>query len=161
MQRNGYPNAQSFQVLVDGKVVATFSPPVGQLTTLDLGAAQAPLRRLAVAGPGAPGESWEDMIALANATKTDMWINIPGPATNDYITQLATLIKNGDTVNGVTYAGLKPNLKVDLEVSNEVWGGIYNNFLYNVTRGAAQPRRGRHVAHERRDDRLLTIAQRY
>ena len=54
------------------------------------------------------GMSWEYMIALANATNTDMWINIPGPATDAYATSLAQLIKNGDTVNGVAYAGPEP-----------------------------------------------------
>ena len=82
-------------------------------------------------GPGANGQAWEYMVALANATNTDLWINIPGPASDDYVTQLAKLIKNGDTINGVTYAGLNPNLKVDLEFSNEVWGGIYSPTLYN------------------------------
>ena len=82
-------------------------------------------------GPGANGQAWEYMVALANATNTDLWINIPGPASDDYVKRLANLIKNGDTINGVTYAGLNPNLKVDLEFSNEVWGGIYSPTLYN------------------------------
>ena len=64
------------------------------------------------------------MIALANASNTDLWINIPGPATDAYVAQLANLIKNGDVVNGVAYAGLNPNLKVYVEYSNEVWGGL-------------------------------------
>ena len=81
---------------------------------------------------GTGGQSWEDMIALANASNTDMWINIPGPATDDYVTQLANLIKNGDTVGGVTYAGLKPNLKVYVEYSNEVWGGISTPTQYEL-----------------------------
>ena len=80
---------------------------------------------------GTVGESWEYMIALANATNEDMWINIPGPATDDYVTQLAKLIQNGDTVGGVHYAGLNPNLKVYLEYSNEVWGGIQNTTTEN------------------------------
>ena len=44
---------------------------------------------------------------------------------------LAGLIKYGDTVNGVIYAGLKPGLKVYLEYSNEVWGGTGNTTTYN------------------------------
>jgi len=79
-----------------------------------------------------PGQAWENIIALANATGTDMWINIPGPATDDYVTQLARLIQNGDTVDGARYAGLAPNLKVYVEYSNEVWGGIYNPYAYNT-----------------------------
>jgi hypothetical protein len=84
------------------------------------------------------GESWEYMIALANATNTDMWITVPGTATDDYVTQLANLIKNGDTVNGVTYAGLNPNLKVYVEYSNEVWGGIYNTYASNFAAAQAE-----------------------
>ena len=71
------------------------------------------------------------MIALANETNTDMWINIPGPATDDYVTALANLIKNGDTVAGVAYPGLNPRLKVYVEYSNEVWGGSPNPTSYN------------------------------
>ncbi|MDB5349022.1 MAG: hypothetical protein JWN86_269 [Planctomycetota bacterium] len=86
---------------------------------------------------GKVAASWEYMIQLANATNTDMWINVPGPATDDYVTQLASLIKNGDTVGGVYYPGLKPGLKVDLEYSNEVWGGTYQPWAYN-THAASQ-----------------------
>ena len=71
------------------------------------------------------------MIALANATNTNMWINVPDSASDSYVTQLASLIKNGDTVNGVYYAGLNPNLKVYVEYSNEVWGGTSSTTNYN------------------------------
>jgi hypothetical protein len=81
---------------------------------------------------GKIGVAWEYVIQLANQTNTDLWINIPGPATDDYITQLAKLIRDGDTVNGVSYPGLKPGLKVYLEYSNEVWGGIPQNRDYNI-----------------------------
>jgi hypothetical protein len=75
-------------------------------------------------------EPWEYMIELANQTNSDIWINIPQGATDDYIANLAGLIKNGDTLNGVFYPGLNPNLKVYLEYSNEVWGGIPANYQY-------------------------------
>jgi hypothetical protein len=78
------------------------------------------------------GASWEDLIALANATQTNLWLNVPGPATEDYVTQLANLIKYGDTVDGIHYSGLHPNLKVYVEWSNEVWGGIPSTYNYNV-----------------------------
>src|SRR5512135_2646390 len=70
---------------------------------------------------GKIGVAWEDTVALANASNTDMWINIPASATNDYVLQLANLIKYGDTVGGVYHPGLNPNLKVYIEYSNEVW----------------------------------------
>jgi hypothetical protein len=76
------------------------------------------------------GMPWEYLIALANQTQTDMWINIPQGATNAYVTALANIFKSGGTVDGVAYAGLDSNLKIYLEYSNEVWGGILNNEYY-------------------------------
>ena len=104
----------------------------GHLIPLDWSQRKLPTNASQVSGPGGAGESWEYMIALANATNTDMWINIPGPANDGYVAQLANLIKSGDTINGVSYAGLNPNLKVNLEYSNETWGGIYNSYSYVV-----------------------------
>ena len=59
----------------------------------------------------APGMPWERAIQLANITGSDMWVNIPLNATDDYVRQLARLIKKT----------LAPNLKVYVEYSNEVW----------------------------------------
>ena len=103
----------------------------GTLVPLEWSQRRLPNAASQTTGPGTVGEAWEYMIALANATNTDMWINVPAPASNDYVTQLANLIKNGDTVDGVTYPGLNPNLKVNIEFSNEVWGGTYSTTLYN------------------------------
>jgi len=57
------------------------------------------------------GTSWESMIRLMNEINRDIWINIPVSATDDYVTQLATLFKNT----------LNPNLKIYVEYSNELW----------------------------------------
>ena len=76
------------------------------------------------------GMPWEYEVALANASQTDMWINVPQGATTDYITALARIIQDGGTVNGVSYPGLASNLKVYVEYSNEVWGGIGPNEYY-------------------------------
>ena len=76
------------------------------------------------------GLPWEYQVALANATSTDLWINIPQGATTDYIAAVAGIVKNGGTVGGVTYPGLNANLKVYLEYSDEVWGGIPGNEAY-------------------------------
>ena len=87
-------------------------------------------------GPGGDGRvagaSWEDLIQLANQTHTDLWINIPGPATDNYITGLANLLKYGDTVDGIFYPGLAPGLEVYVEWSNEVWGGLDTTYNYAV-----------------------------
>ena len=103
----------------------------GRLVPLEWSQRRLPNAASQTSGPGAVGQAWEYMVALANETNTDLWINVPGSASDDYVTQLANLIKNGSTVDGVTYAGLNPNLKVDLEFSNEVWGGIAGPTWYN------------------------------
>ncbi len=61
------------------------------------------------------GIAWEYCIQLANETGTDLWINIPHKATDDYILQLATLLK----------AQLRPGLKIYVEFSNETWNSAY------------------------------------
>jgi hypothetical protein len=57
------------------------------------------------------GVAYEYIIALANTYTKDIWINIPHRASDDYITQMASLFKNG----------LKPGIRVYVEYSNEVW----------------------------------------
>ena len=59
------------------------------------------------------GVAWEYVIALSNLTQKDLWINIPHKADDNYIQELAKLLKNG----------LDSNLKIYLEYSNEVWNG--------------------------------------
>ena len=54
---------------------------------------------------------YEDIIALANAANTNLWISIPDQASSNYVQQLAQLLH--DTLN--------PNLKVHIEYGNEVW----------------------------------------
>jgi hypothetical protein len=60
----------------------------------------------------AQGAAWEYVIALGNATKKDLWINIPLMADDDYLYNLAQLMKDN----------LDPNITLYLEWSNEVWG---------------------------------------
>ncbi len=74
------------------------------------------------------GIAWEYMIDLANTLHTDMWINIPSLATNDYITQLAALIKSS----------LNPDLNVYVEYSNEVWNGQFIQTGMNTLAAQAQ-----------------------
>lgn len=57
------------------------------------------------------GVCWEYCIALSNTLNKDMWINVPNRVDDNYVRQLATLIKTQ----------LKPNLNVWIEYSNEVW----------------------------------------
>ncbi|MEO8809119.1 MAG: cadherin-like domain-containing protein, partial [Rhodanobacter sp.] len=67
------------------------------------------------------GMSWESAIDMANATHTDMWINIPTLATDDYVKSLAALIKSK----------LAPNLHVYVEWSDEIWN--YGNPYWTET----------------------------
>jgi PKD domain len=61
------------------------------------------------------GVSYEYMIWLANTTNKDIWINVPHQASDDFIRQMARLFK----------AGLKPNINIFLEYSNEVWNWMF------------------------------------
>ena len=78
-------------------------------------------------GNQAWGDAWEYMIMLSNQTNTDMWINIPATANDDYVTQLAMLILNGNQYT----SGLNPGLHVYLEYSNEVWNFGFQQATYN------------------------------
>lgn len=59
----------------------------------------------------AGGVAYEYMIQLCNLLKKDMWLCIPHRASDDYILQLARLVRTS----------LDPSLKVYLEFSNEIW----------------------------------------
>jgi hypothetical protein len=69
----------------------------------------------------AQGAPWEIIIALANYTAKDVWINIPVDADSMYIVELARLMK----------ATLRPELNIYLEYSNEVWNGSFTQYQYN------------------------------
>lgn len=75
--------------------------------------------------PNAPryskGAPWETIIALANYTAKDIWINIPVDADSLYVVALARLMK----------ATLRPELNIYLEYSNEVWNGSFSQYQYN------------------------------
>jgi hypothetical protein len=66
----------------------------------------------------APGYGWqgrggayEYAIALCNELNADCWLIVPAQANDNYVRQLAELVK----------AQLNPNLKLYLEYSNELW----------------------------------------
>ncbi|MDQ8184648.1 fibronectin type III domain-containing protein [Pelagicoccus sp. SDUM812002] len=60
------------------------------------------------------GVAFEWMIKLCNLLEADLWINVPHAASNDYVAQLANLIRDN----------LNPNLRVRVEYSNEAWAGF-------------------------------------
>ncbi len=65
------------------------------------------------------GVPWEWIVLTANAVHKDVWITVPVNASDDYVTQLAQLLKNGNQFTG--NVGIEPNLKIYVEYSNELW----------------------------------------
>ncbi|WP_013321990.1 cadherin-like domain-containing protein [Gloeothece verrucosa] len=69
---------------------------------------------------GTKGAPVEAMVALANVTNSNAWFNMPHQATDEYVTQFATYVKNN----------LKPGLKAYVEYSNEVWNASFGQNKY-------------------------------
>ena len=74
------------------------------------------------------GVPWEHIIALANQTGQDIWINIPVAADDDYVLQLAKLLKTS----------LNAESKVYIEYSNEIWNGGFGQYNTNRALAVAQ-----------------------
>ena len=87
---------------------------------------------------GSVGIAWEYVIQLATATGKDIWINIPDqvdlndPSANNYVVQLATLIKNT----------LNPGIHVYVEYSNELWNGGFTQTHTNTASAVADVNSG-------------------
>jgi hypothetical protein len=67
------------------------------------------------------GVPWEHIVALANQTQKDIWINLPIGVDDDYVLQLARLLKR--TLNA--------DSRVYLEYSNEIWNGGFAQYNSN------------------------------
>lgn len=76
-------------------------------------------------GSGKPGVAWEYLIDIANAANTGLWVNIPHLATDDYVTQLAALLKS------------RAKTQVYVEYTNESWNGSFCQFSYVNAQGLA------------------------
>jgi hypothetical protein len=72
------------------------------------------------------GVAYEYQIDLGNTLNADIWINVPHLADDDFITQLATLVKTR----------LNSGLKCYFELSNECWNGIFTQKAYFDNVGA-------------------------
>lgn len=70
----------------------------------------------------------EMIVALANETGTDVWINIPHLATDEYVEFIANYLQEN----------LDPNLKVTVEYSNETWNSLFeqSNAMYALGQDA-------------------------
>jgi len=89
-------------------------------------------------GPkGSSGVPWETMIELANTVGRDMWICVPHQATNDYVTQLATLFKQQ----------LNSNLNLYVEYSNEVWNWQFQQATWNLNTAVDEVQNGGDPSH--------------
>lgn len=74
------------------------------------------------------GVAWEYVVALANLTGKNIWINIPVHASDDYVEGLARLLH--DT--------LHPDAVIYVEHSNEVWNPGFSQHAYNKAAAAAE-----------------------
>ncbi len=70
---------------------------------------------------GALGIAWEWVIDLSNRTGKPLWVNVPHRANNDYVDNLATLLRDNITNNRTIY----------VEYTNEVWNSGPNFFGQN------------------------------
>jgi len=78
------------------------------------------------------GFAWEYAIEICNLSGKDMWINIPVAATEDYIRNLAELLKEK----------LKPELRLYVEINNEVWNPGFTQYRYNMAAAVAEVEAG-------------------
>jgi hypothetical protein len=69
----------------------------------------------------------ETMVALANQTQTNPWFTIPHLATDDYIRQFATYVRDN----------LDPKLVAHVEFSNEVWNFLFPQATWANEQGIA------------------------
>ncbi len=94
------------------------------------------------------GACWEHVIALANHTQTDAWINIPISASADYVEQLAEML----------LSDLDPDLSIYVESSNEVWNTApgFEQSQYNQAQATALGL-DEHQNHARRTVELAQI----
>jgi hypothetical protein len=77
-------------------------------------------------GTGA-GVAYEWQIDLCNRATADMWINVPHKASDDFVRQLARLIRDN----------LNSSRKVYVEYSNEVWNWGFDQTNYADAQGTA------------------------
>jgi hypothetical protein len=93
------------------------------------------------------GAAWEYIVGLSNLVKMDPWINIPVSATDEFITNVATLFRDS----------LDANLHLYVESSNEVWNTApgFEQSRYNQAQATALGI-GEHENHARR---TIEIAQ--
>ncbi len=81
------------------------------------------------------GENWEYLVMMANETGRDLYLCTPITADNEYFEKLARLLKFGSDgrepysapQKNSAYPPLNPNLRVYLEVGNEIWNWAFGS----------------------------------
>ncbi|MFQ3677019.1 MAG: hypothetical protein SNJ74_03650 [Fimbriimonadaceae bacterium] len=81
---------------------------------------------------GSRGVPWEVCIDLCNLLRKDAHINVPHMATDDYVRQLAILFRDR----------LRPELKIYVEYSNEVWNWGFAQANWNLNQAKAEVQAG-------------------
>lgn len=89
--------------------------------------------RLGIGWPRGMQENWEYLIMLANETGKDLSLTLPIKACDGYFTNLANLLKYGSDGDmpytspqtDPEYPPLNPNLRVYVEVGNEIWNWAF------------------------------------
>ena len=71
------------------------------------------------------GIAYEHMIHLCNILKSNCWLTVPYGASDDFVTQMATLV----------YKNLRKDVQVNLEYTNEAWNTGFNSGLYCIKMG--------------------------
>ncbi len=79
---------------------------------------------------GLPGRGmpYELLVQMANETRSDLWINIPHTASDQYMRAAAAYVK----------ANLDPGLTLQVEFSNEYWTTIFDQYAYFQAGGARE-----------------------
>ena len=103
-------------------------------------------------GGSSPGVPIEDMVLLSNIIGADAWFNMPHLCTDDFVTNFATLV----------YQTLRPDVKIYIEYSNEVWGTLFLGGQYAQTMGlklqlSTDPSKARFCYYVLRSSQIFTL----
>ncbi|MFM2057523.1 MAG: hypothetical protein RLY71_1908 [Pseudomonadota bacterium] len=82
----------------------------------------------------------ENLVAMGNTLHRNVWINIPLKASDDYVTQLASLV----------HSQLTPDLKVYVEYGNEIWNTAFAGGNWVEAQGVARWPFAASTAYEKR-----------
>ena len=99
---------------------------------------------------GLRGLAWETIIEHINYTGKDAWLNIPVHASDDYVRQLARLIRDN----------VDPSIKIYLEYSNELWNYSFDQFDWNFYKAREEVAAGSNLDYDGSTNTNLWAARR-